>query len=129
MFRNYLIEEQDDLLSFKQDFFLHPKYWENLKNINIFEWKTFQFDKKDRKKISVSLGLYNLIINPFAMAHPQRYLCSIGKEEKSLRDRFIDYLRHAKVLKIKTGLGMGGKGQGLGKRFGLGADLPETLLA
>lgn len=93
---NDLIQEQDNLIAYKREFYLYPKYWETLNRINIYKWETIQFDEKNRKKIPASPGIYTFVINPSMVSHPQRYLFYIGKEETSLRDRFNDYLRGAR---------------------------------
>jgi excinuclease UvrABC nuclease subunit len=88
-----LIDLQDDLRSYQITFNLWKKSWEKNAGIENFEWKTCQFDEKNREKIPSSPGLYSFVVNPCVNNHPHRYLCYIGKTEKSLRNRFGDYLR------------------------------------
>lgn len=88
-----LIDLQDDFRSFQITFNLWKKKWKENAGFENFEWKTCQFDEKNREKVPTAPGLYSFVVNPCVNNHPHRYLCYIGKAEKSLQKRFGDYLR------------------------------------
>jgi len=91
-----IIKEQDELKSFEKRFFLSPKKWERIGDIIDFDWKSYPFDKNHANFIPESQGIYSFVINPKFTDHPQRYLCYIGKTERTLRERYFEYLTEAK---------------------------------
>jgi hypothetical protein len=90
---NDVLNEQKELAGYNKTFTLWPKYWEKLKGIADFKWKSCTFDSNNANLIPDSQGIYSFVINPRFSNHPQRYLCYIGKTDRTLKIRYRDYLK------------------------------------
>ncbi|MDQ1352297.1 MAG: hypothetical protein QG657_2603 [Acidobacteriota bacterium] len=90
---NDITNEQNEFKSFKKEFNLWPKYWEKLKDVADFEWKSCPFDPNNVDLIPNSKGIYSFVINPRFTNHPQRYLCYIGKADRTLKVRYREYFK------------------------------------
>ncbi|MCX6583007.1 MAG: hypothetical protein NT166_22755 [Candidatus Aminicenantes bacterium] len=90
---NDILTEQKEIAAFNKTFTLWPKYWEKLKDVADFEWKSCPFDPNNVDLIPNTKGIYSFVINPRFTNHPQRYLCYIGKTDRTLKVRYRDYLR------------------------------------
>ena len=94
-----LINQQDEFNSFKCNFNLWPERWTSIKDIGSLNWQTYPFDIEYIAEIPALTGIYSLVINPGVTNHPQRYLCYIGKSDRTLRDRYLEYLRESNNIK------------------------------
>lgn len=94
-----LIREAKEIALYKKWFILCPKNWEKLKNINDLRWKSFPFDGNHAHLIPKTQGIYSFVIYPKFTNHPQRYLCYIGKTNRTLRERYVEYLNESKSKK------------------------------
>jgi excinuclease UvrABC nuclease subunit len=90
-----LIDLQKEYISFVREFTLWPKHWDSIKDIGPLNWQTIPFDDKHVGEIPSSPGIYSFVINPGVTSHPQRYLCYIGKSDRTLKERYSEYLREA----------------------------------
>lgn len=90
---NDVLNEQKELAGYNKTFTLWPKYWEKLKGIADYKWKSCTFDPNNVNLIPDSQGIYSFVINPRFSNHPQRYLCYIGKTDRTLKMRYREYLK------------------------------------
>lgn len=92
-----LIEQQDEALSHRIEFFLWPKKWRELVEYlsGSLEWKVFPFNPESADRVPNKNGIYTFLIQPCIAYHPAcSYLVYVGKaERKTLRVRFKDYVR------------------------------------
>jgi excinuclease UvrABC nuclease subunit len=94
-----LVTLQNEFKSYKTSFCLWPKSWDSINDIGPFNWEICPFDNRYVDKIPSSPGIYSFVINPGVTNHPQRYLCYIGKSDRTLKERYWEYLREAKRIK------------------------------
>lgn len=88
-----LIEEQDQLIAHRYDFFLWPRQWKAYNLSDSFNWKIHPFQRNQVKHIPREPGIYSFVIQPGIASHPHcSYMMYIGKTCNTLRDRFRDYL-------------------------------------
>lgn len=98
-----LLEEQNQLVAHRYDFYLWPKKWAAFNNTSFVNpWQTVRMDPADAKKIPTTPGIYTLVIQPGLVAHPScSYVMYVGKTAKqNLRTRFRQYLKPKKRPKI-----------------------------
>lgn len=86
-----IVNQQDNFISFRRDFFLNTKKWKSISNYPDFNWYSLPFTREKLAEIPEAPGIYTFVINPKYTNHPQRYLCYIGKAD-SLKKRYRDYL-------------------------------------
>lgn len=89
------VEEGDYLLHIKK-FFLHPKSWDDPANQMpvALKWKKIKFTKKNRIKIPKQSGIYAFVLIPkYDNFFETKYLFYAGKTNRTLNDRFGEYLR------------------------------------
>lgn len=88
-------EEGDFLLHIKK-FFLHPDSWIDPNNqlpINL-TWKKTKFTKLNRSKVPLKSGIYAFVLAPeYKNLFQTSYLFYAGKTNRTLSDRFGEYLR------------------------------------
>lgn len=94
-----LIDLQDELKTYTQEFRLWPKGWGKINDIGDLNWITVKFDEEGLEKVPNKPGIYSIVINPGVTNHPNRYLCYIGKTERPLKVRIKEYLLEAKSSK------------------------------
>lgn len=87
-----IIQEQDEMLSHRQEFYLHPRRWEAFPPHKL-SWTLVRLSPTtDRKTIPQAAGVYTLVISPGIAGHPAcSYLMYVGQAD-SLRRRFGEYL-------------------------------------
>lgn len=87
--------EEGDLLFHIKKFFLHPKYWSDENNqlpINLV-WKKIEFTSFNKSKIPQKKGVYAFVVIPeYANLFETKYLFYTGKTNRTLRERFSEYL-------------------------------------
>jgi len=88
-----LIAEQDQLQAHRYDFFLWPKLWSEYTFSIAFNWKVHQFDETEIPNIPDCPGIYAFLIQPgIASFTSCSYLMYIGKTERTLKQRFKEYI-------------------------------------
>tara|TARA_R110000744_G_scaffold360372_1_gene467888 strand:+ start:106 stop:606 length:501 start_codon:yes stop_codon:yes gene_type:complete len=77
-------------------FFLFPEFWAEPKNqLPIaLTWKYVKFSNVNRKRIPTSKGVYAFVLIPkYNNFIDTKYLFYTGKTNRTLKDRFIEYLK------------------------------------
>jgi hypothetical protein len=92
---NDLINSADDLKKYRYEHYLHPEKWNSIKDLPLYNWQSVQFLKENIDLIPEKKGIYSFVINPNAINHPQKYLGYLGKTDRTLRERFKEYLAEA----------------------------------
>lgn len=101
---NDLVDDEDAMVDAAKIHFqrllLWPKQWTTFLNLqrskkwDFFDWKIFKFNNDQINMIPQHKGIYSFIIKPEIALHPAcSYIMYIGKSERSLKDRFKEYLR------------------------------------
>ncbi len=71
----------------------------NLKNdIASLQWESIVFGESNAHIIPEIPGIYTFLIKHNVANHPQRYLCYVGKTERTLKKRYSEYLREAVTI-------------------------------
>jgi hypothetical protein len=94
-----LIDEQDDIKAHTHRFYLWPKLWlEYIPKYAIsFNWQVYSLRLDQVRRIPEKPGIYTLIIQPGIALHPHcSYLAYVGKTDRTLRERFKEYLNEKK---------------------------------
>lgn len=90
------IDEEDEMEAHTHKFRLWPKLWlEYMQNHSFtFSWHSFQLNECQIGNIPEKPGIYTLIIQPGIALHPFcSYLAYVGKTERTLKERFREYLK------------------------------------
>ncbi|MEO5912540.1 MAG: hypothetical protein ABIP95_16770 [Pelobium sp.] len=80
-------------------FFLHPKSWEDPVNQISFSinWTSVKFEETNKDSIPRSKGVYAFSVKPeYLGLFETNYLFYIGKTNRTLRERFAEYVADAK---------------------------------
>ncbi|MAZ26669.1 MAG: hypothetical protein CL868_06275 [Cytophagaceae bacterium] len=88
--------EEGDLILHIKKFFLHPSSWNEAENqIPItLSWRKYKFSPQNRTKIPTSSGVYAFVVIPeFDNCFETKYLFYAGKTNRTLRERYAEYLR------------------------------------
>jgi len=88
-------KEVDEVKASVIRFFLPPKLWKTFTlNLTHYKWHEFRFEKKAKKKIPASKGVYTFIIKPNIAKHPScSYLMYVGRTtDQNLKIRFGQYI-------------------------------------
>lgn len=89
-----LIEEQDQLIAHRYEFFLWPRQWEAYNLSDSFNWKIHPFQRNQARHIPREPGIYSFVIQPGVASHPHcSYIMYIGRTCYTLHSRFSRYLR------------------------------------
>jgi hypothetical protein len=89
-----LIEKQDQLIAHRYTFFLWPQKWSAYNLSDQFDWEIHPFQPDQVENIPSEPGVYSFVIQPGIASHPYcLYLMYIGKTNRTLRERFREYLR------------------------------------
>lgn len=91
-----LLDKQDELSSFTQEFRLWPTAWNTIQDIEDLGWETIKFGEDEIDNLPDSPGIYSFVINPIITNHPNRYLCYIGKTKRHLKKRLSEYFHESK---------------------------------
>lgn len=88
-----LIEEQDQLIAHRYEFFLWPRQWAAYNLSHSFNWMIHPFQSDQAKHVPREPGIYSFLIQPGITSHPYcSYMMYIGQTCNTLRGRFRDYL-------------------------------------
>lgn len=75
---------------------LWPRRWREYSELQTLKWEIFTFDEKFRDSVPAEPGVYAFLIQPrIACNLNVSYLTYVGKTERSLRTRFMEYTREA----------------------------------
>ena len=92
-----IIEKQNQLKAHHFDFYLWPKLWETYNLPDQARWEIHPFQKDQSKHIPREPGIYSFVIQPCIASYPEcSYLMYIGKTERTLYQRFHEYLLEQK---------------------------------
>ena len=87
--------EEDLYKRHVKSFFLYPKFWiDGEDEITVpLVWKNIRFTKDNYASIPTSKGVYAFVVLPeFKHLFETRYLFYVGKTNRTLRQRFREYL-------------------------------------
>ncbi len=81
-----------------KSFFLYPDYGIDVKNkLPTLKWKKIRFDEKNKAKIPKSKGIYAFVLIPsYSNFVETKYLFYVGKTNRTLYQRFEEYLNEKK---------------------------------
>ena len=96
---NDLIQSQDDLISHIYRAYLWSECWLTVNDLGNLDWHTVSFDEANVGQVAEAPGIYSFIINPRITNHPHRYLGYIGMTERTLRERFNEYITESNNVK------------------------------
>ena len=89
-------DEEGRILNHIKKFLLYPPFWSDPNNqlpINL-TWKFKRFSSSNKSKIPTSKGLYAFVLIPeYNNFFATRYLFYAGKTNRTLRQRFSEYLK------------------------------------
>jgi excinuclease UvrABC nuclease subunit len=91
-------ERADEIKLYKRDFILFPNFWDDEKNqLEIdLRWREFHFSKADISEIPDEKGIYCFVVSPKVKYFDWlNYLFYIGKTNRTLRERYKEYLKEA----------------------------------
>ena len=89
-----LIQAQDQFSAHQCPFSLWPQKWKAYNLPDPFNWEIYPFQRNQIGNIPSTPGIYSFVIQPGIASHPYcSYLMYIGKTERTLRQRFREYLR------------------------------------
>jgi hypothetical protein len=93
-FGTYLIDQQDQLITYQYTFFMSPQRWAAYNLADPFNWEIYPFQQDQVENVPSEPGIYSFVIQPGIATHPAcSYLMYIGKTERTLRQRFREYCR------------------------------------
>ncbi len=82
-----------------------PRLWSSLSLAQTLSWSLFPFNDSSRSSIPDQQGVYAFLILPVIAGNLNvSYLMYIGETERTLRDRFGEYLLEARSDKIRPKL-------------------------
>ena len=96
-----LIDEQDDMKAHIHQFSLWPKLWLEYTQQHSFsfDWQIFPLKADQIGNIPEKPGVYTLLIQPSIALHPLcSYLAYVGMTDRTLRERFKEYLSEKKRI-------------------------------
>ncbi len=100
-----LVRQVDDIKMDKQAFLLSPRRWRTSRVQIPLAWTTVKFEEANRQYVPAIRGVYAFIVQ-HANGHfpPHGYIMYIGitgdvGEDRTLHDRYYDYLREKKRQK------------------------------
>lgn len=89
-------DEEGKILFHIKKFLLYPVFWKDPTNqfpINL-KWKSLEFKETNKSKIPKEKGLYAFVLIPeYNNFFETKYLFYAGKTNRTLRERFSEYLR------------------------------------
>jgi hypothetical protein len=91
-------ELQGEFARYRVQFNLWPRAWESIRDIASLQWESIAFGESNAHTIPETPGIYTFLINPNIANHPHRYLCYVGKTERTLKERYSEYLREATAI-------------------------------
>lgn len=90
-------EEKGKLILHKRQFLLYPPYWNDTTNhITVsVSWSSCKFEQTNHSSIPEQKGIYCFVVKP-QIPHffETAYLFYIGKTNRTLKQRFSEYLRN-----------------------------------
>jgi len=96
-----LIDEQDGMKAHTHRFYLWPKLWLEYapKYALSFNWQVYSLRLDQVGRIPEKPGVYTLIIQPGIALHPHcSYMAYVGMTDRTLRERFKEYLNEKKRI-------------------------------
>ena len=88
-----------DAKNYNHNLFLWPNRWESYTSEVEFNWTTVKFNVDNREYIPNKPGIYAFLVQPRIASYLNvSYLCYVGRSERSLRNRFNNYLQEKKEL-------------------------------
>ncbi|MCB1753246.1 MAG: hypothetical protein KDI74_16130 [Gammaproteobacteria bacterium] len=97
------IQERDEALGFRVAFILDDTRWKSFKPPNKLSWRKYKFTENNKKNIPESKGIYAFVFQSNITNLPTHgYIMYIGivtKSERTLNQRYGEYLREQKKLK------------------------------
>ena len=97
----------DEMNRHTHEMVMVPRFWTSFSSgaTPALSWSTFPFKDTSRSKIPEQPGVYAFLIAPTIAGDLNvSYLMYIGETERTLRDRFGDYLLEAKSDRIRPKL-------------------------
>lgn len=91
-------ELQGEFARYRVQFSLWPRTWDSINDIASLHWESIAFGENNVHAIPENPGIYTFLINPNVANHPHKYLCYIGKTERTLKERYSEYLREATTI-------------------------------
>ena len=89
-----IINEQDQAKAHSCTFILSPQRWKSYNLPDAFNWDIHPFQPDQIGNIPNEPGIYSFVIQPGIASHSDcSYMMYIGKTERTLRERFREYLR------------------------------------
>ena len=89
-----LIDEQNQLSAHRYTFSLWPRQWAAYNLLDQFHWEIYPFQQDQSENIPREPGIYSFVIQPGIISYPEcSYLMYIGRTERTLRERFMEYFR------------------------------------
>lgn len=88
-----VIKDQDELNSFEyKPCFLWPRRWNTVADLNFLAWTMIDFNAGNNNLVPANPGIYSFLISPINANIPHLYLGYIGKTNRTLRERYGEYL-------------------------------------
>ena len=89
-----LIDEQNQLSAHRYTFSLWPRQWAAYNLPDRFNWEMHPFQQDQIENIPSEPGIYSFVIQPGIASYPEcSYLMYVGRTERTLRERFMEYFR------------------------------------
>lgn len=88
-----IVTAQDKNKNFEYCLPLIPSSWEYLNDLPDFQWISVRFNEDNLENIPDQPGIYSFVINPRYTNHPHRFLGYIGSTERTLNQRYREYLK------------------------------------
>lgn len=82
-----------DVNRHKHSFTLWPYRWPKYKSLATLAWKEYVFDVSQAHTVPENPGVYTFFIKPKVDTLDVSYLIYIGKTDRPLRERFVEYCR------------------------------------
>ena len=85
---------QDEILEYSWlRFWFSPRRWSEFPDTMFpFEWVEFRFSREETANIPETMGVYSFVIKPGVGEHNACYLAYVGKTDRTLKKRYIEYL-------------------------------------
>jgi len=82
---------------------LWPTRWQQYRPIHNLDWQIFEFNSDNIQQIPKNPGVYTFLVQPrIAYNLNASYLMYIGKTDRSLRQRYREYLREVENTSGRT---------------------------
>ena len=96
---DFIRERRGDIKLHVREFLLYPEFWNKDENKIVIKlkWKFVKFVETKKNLIPQKRGIYCFVVKPTCNNFFEtRYLFYIGKTNRTLRERFSEYLRDQK---------------------------------